>query len=92
MEIAKLSKSTFNNQLRQAINLCDKRNMSQRWQVNTLWQNQGFKGQGHYSKVKVKLRSHYDVTHLHHLTNVPTKYQPSTPYSIKSNVNPQINK
>ena len=31
---------------------------------------QDFKGQGHYSKVKVKSRSHHDVAHLHPLTNV----------------------
>ena len=28
---------------------------------------------------KFKLRSHHDVTHLHPLTNVPTKYQLPTP-------------
>ena len=41
MEIAQLSKITFNYQLHQCTYLSDKRNMSQIWQVNTLWQNQG---------------------------------------------------
>ena len=35
MEIAQLNKSTFNNQLQQSTYICDKRNMSQIWQVNT---------------------------------------------------------
>ena len=41
MEIAKLCKSTYNNQLQQSTYLCDKRNMSQIWQVITLWQSKG---------------------------------------------------
>ena len=32
---------------------------------------------------KVKSRSHHDVTHLHSLTNVPTKYQLPTPYGFR---------
>ena len=31
---------------------------------------------------KVKSRSHYDVAHLHPLTNVPSKYQLRTPYGF----------
>ena len=69
MEIVQLCKSTYNNQLQQSIYLCHKRNMSQIWQVNTLWQSQGE-------------TSHHDA-HLHSLTNVPTKCQPSTPYRIQ---------
>ena len=65
MEIAQLYKSTYNNQLQQSIYLCYKMNMSQIWQVNKLWQSQ--------SK-----RSHHD-THLHPITNIPTKYQLPTP-------------
>ena len=42
---------------------------------------QDFKGQGHYGKVKS--RSHHDVTHIHTLTNVPTKYQLPTPYGFR---------
>ena len=38
---------------------------------------QDFKGQGH------KSRSHHDVAPLHHLTNVPSKYQLPTPYSFR---------
>ena len=30
---------------------------------------------------QIKLRSHHDFAHLHHLTNVATKNQPPTPYS-----------
>ena len=41
---------------------------------------QDFIGQGHYGKVKS--RSDHDVTHLHPLTNVPTKYQLPTPYGF----------
>ena len=37
MEMAQLSRSTHNNQLQQSINLCQKRNMSQIWQMNTLY-------------------------------------------------------
>ena len=40
---------------------------------------QDFIGQCHYGKVKGQIkvtpRSHHDVVHLHHLTNVPTKHQ-----------------
>ena len=71
MKKAQLCKSTYNNQLQQLVHLCQKRNMSQLWQVNTLWQSQ---------------RSHLDA-HLHPLTNVPTKCQPSTPCAIKE-INP----
>ena len=42
---------------------------------------QDFKGQGHYSKVKS--RSHHDAAHLQPLTNVPTKYQLSTSYTLQ---------
>ena len=49
--------------------------------VPEIQNGQEFKDQGHYSKVKVKSRSH-DAADLHPLTNVPTKYQPSTPYSF----------
>ena len=31
----------------------------------------------------VKSRSDHDVAHLHHLTNVPTKYQLPTPYGFQ---------
>ena len=34
------------------------------------------------ARLKDKLRSHYDITYLLLLTNVPTKYQHSTPYSF----------
>ena len=44
---------------------------------------QDFKGQGHYDKVKVKLRSHHDVAHLNPLTNVPSKYQLPTPHGFR---------
>ena len=38
MEIAQLCKSTHNNQLQQSIrDFCHNRNMSQVWQVHTLW-------------------------------------------------------
>ena len=40
-------------------------------------------GQGHYGKVKVKSRSHHDITHLHPLTSVHTKYQLPTPYGFR---------
>ena len=67
MEIAQLCKSTYNNQLQQyMICLYHKRNMSQIWQVNTLWQSQSY-------------RSHHNA-YLHGLTNVPTKYQSFTSY------------
>ena len=55
------SKCAFNNWLQQSAYLCDKRNMSQIWQVNTIWQSQGY-------------RSHHDVAHLQTPTNVSTKY------------------
>ena len=42
--------------------------MSQLWLVNTLWQSQA--------------KGHHDA-HLHSLTNVPTKCQPSIPYRIQ---------
>ena len=41
MEIAQLCKSAYNNQLQQSIYRCHTRKMSQIWQVNTLWQDQG---------------------------------------------------
>ena len=69
MEIAQLYQSTYNNKLQQSIYICYKRNMSQIWQENTLWQSQS---EG----------SHHDV-HLHPLSNVPTMCQPSTPYRIQ---------
>ena len=49
--------------------------------VSEIWPRQDFLGQGHYDQVK--LRSHYDVAHLHLLTNVPTKYQLTTPYRFQ---------
>ena len=64
-----LCKNTHNNQLQQSKYLCHKRTTSQIWQVNALWQSQ--------SK-----RSHHDA-HLHPVTNVTTKCQPSTLYGIK---------
>ena len=74
MEKAQLCKSAYNNQLnQQSIYLCHKKKMSQIWQVNTLWQSQSY-------------RSHHDA-HLHPLTNVSAKCQPSTPYGIKE-INP----
>ena len=42
---------------------------------------QNFKGQGHYDKVKS--RSHHDAAHLQPLTNIPTKHQLPTPYSFQ---------
>ena len=42
---------------------------------------QDFKGQGHYDKVKS--RSHHDAAHLQPLTNVPTKHQLPTPYGFR---------
>ena len=69
MKIAQLYKSAYNNQLQQSIYLCHKRKMSQIWQGNTLWKSHSW-------------RSHDDA-HLHSLTNVPTKCQPSTPYGIQ---------
>ena len=48
--------------------------------VSYIWPGQDCIGQGHYSKVKS--RSHYDTTHLHPPTNVPTKYQLPTPYGF----------
>ena len=70
MEIAQLCKSTYDNQLLQSIYRCHKRNMSQIWQVNTLWQSQN-------------LRLNHDDAHLQTLTNVPTKCKPSTPSGIQ---------
>ena len=35
------------------------------------------------ARSKVKSRSHHDGLHLHTLTNVPTKYQLSTPYGFQ---------
>ena len=35
------------------------------------------------ARSKVKSRSHHDLAHLHPLTNVPTKYQVSTPYGFR---------
>ena len=34
------------------------------------------------TRSKVNSRLHYDVPHLHPLTNVPTKYQVPTPYGF----------
>ena len=34
------------------------------------------------ARSKVKSRPHHDVAHLHHLTNVPTKYQLPKPYGF----------
>ena len=49
MEIVKLCKSTYNNQLQQSTYLCHKRNMSQIWQVNILLQSPA-KVKGHTIK------------------------------------------
>ena len=68
MEIAQLYKSSYNNQLQQFICLCHKRNMSQIWQVNTLWQSKSW------------LHLH---AYLHQLTNVPTKCQRSSSYEMQ---------
>ena len=35
------------------------------------------------ARSKVKTRSHYDIAHLHPLTNVPTKYQLPTPIGLR---------
>ena len=35
------------------------------------------------ARSKVKSRSHHDITHLHILTNVPTKYQLPIPYGLR---------
>ena len=40
MEIAQLSKSLYNNKLQKSIYRSDKGNLSEVWQVNTLWQSQ----------------------------------------------------
>ena len=40
-EVVQLRKNTYNDQLQQSIFLCHKRNMSQLWQVNMIWQGQG---------------------------------------------------
>ena len=44
---------------------------------------QNFKGQGHYCKVKGQNKFTYDIAHLQPPTNVPTKYQLSTPYAFR---------
>ena len=74
IEIAQLCKRTYNNQLQQSINLCYKRNKSQIWKVNTLWQEPNLKviprctpkppNQCQDHDQKVKSRSHHDDTHL----------------------------
>ena len=48
--------------------------------VSAIKPGKDFIGKDHYGKVKS--RSHHDVTHLHPLTNVPTKYQLLTPYGF----------
>ena len=73
MEKAQLCKSAYNNQLQQSKYLCHKRKMSQIWQVTILWQG-----------AKLKVTPRCTPTPL---TNVLTKYQPSTPYGIKE-INP----
>ena len=73
MKRAQLCKSAYNNQLQQSIHLCHKRKMSQVCHVNSLWHS-------HSSM------SHHDA-HLHTITNILTKCQPSTPYGIKE-INP----
>ena len=35
------------------------------------------------ARSKVKLGSHYDIAHIHPLTNVPTKYEHPTPYCFQ---------
>ena len=35
------------------------------------------------ASLKVKSRSHYNIAHLHPLTNVPTKYQLPIPYGFR---------
>ena len=49
--------------------------------VSEIWARQDVKGQSHYGKVKS--RSHHDVAHLHHPTNVPTTYQLLTHYGFQ---------
>ena len=49
--------------------------------VSEIQPGQNFIGHAHYGKVKS--RSHYDVAHLHPLTNVRTKYQLPTPYGFR---------
>ena len=49
--------------------------------VSEIQPEQDFQTQGHYGKVKS--RSDHDVAQLHHLTNVPTKYQLPTPYGFR---------
>ena len=38
---------------------------------------------GTMPRSKVKSRSHYDVAHIHPITNVPTMYQLPTPYGCR---------
>ena len=45
--------------------------------ISEILPRQDFKGKGHYGKVKS--RSYHDITHLHLLNNVLTKYQLPTP-------------
>ena len=58
MEIAKLYKSAYNNQLQQSIYLCHKRNMSQIWQMNTLWESQTEADTGFSKRGSVGCRGH----------------------------------
>ena len=44
---------------------------------------QDFKGRGQYSKLKVQIKSHHNFVHLQPPTDVPTKYQVSTPYDFR---------
>ena len=50
----------------------------QPYDTPTIWNNLP-----HLQRSKVKARSHHDITHLHSLINVPTKYQLSMPYSFQ---------
>ena len=76
METAQLCKNTYNNQLQQSIYLCHKRNMSQIWQVNTLWE----------TKVKGHTMMHtYTHTHTHtHTHPNQCSYQVSTFYTLRN--------
>ena len=53
----------------------------QHFAVPEIFHRQDFIGQGPYGKVK--LRSHHNVAYLDPLTNIPIKYQLSTPYGFQ---------
>ena len=51
--------------------------------VSEIYPGEDFIGQGHYCKVKGQVKVRHDVAHLHPLTNVPAKYQLSTPNGFR---------